>query len=211
MSRLLLFCLLLLPLAALKAQSGFGDTRATLGVTAGPDFSNQIQHYTTSFAGGTYTNYSFTGLTLFHVGLMYQYFFGRRELFHPRLLLSALGIRVLDNGEQDMVYYLRMPLPFGVRFPTRKGILFAEAGPYLSVGLGGHVGPRKLSFGNNPNGNDLTNGDWGVFFSGGLELDPGWMFALEGGLGLGNVQPGGDANNYIYNRYWGVSLGYFFR
>jgi hypothetical protein len=112
------------------------------------------------------------------------------------------------------ILYLQLPL-LKVRYNyilNDGSILFADAGPYYGIALGGHykdnIGKQKLKFGNSP-GNDFRRADWGLKFQIGYKpkTQP-FLISLTSDLGLRNITPGGDSQAKIKNQAFGLKLGY---
>ena len=95
---------------------------------------------------------------------------------------------------------------------------FIGAGPYIGMNVGGNQtasffglsSTQSLSIGNDSTTNDLKRMDVGVGLNLGYELAMGVFFRARYQMGLSNLAPQGDADNYIKSSSYGVSIGYMF-
>lgn len=129
------------------------------------------------------------------------------------------------------ISYLEIPVNFQYKFGRpRYGQFFIGAGPYVAFALGGKATDESgttvtgnnggsvssdrsttytLNIGNNAT-DDVKTVDAGLNFNLGYQFARGLYFRGNAGLGLVNIMPGGDANNYMHNWGFGLSVGYLF-
>ena len=137
-----------------------------------------------------------------------------------------------DNSYDYRIGYIEIPLNFQYNCKNRGwGHLFFGAGPYIAFALGGsvtnnnsttvidangfattsgHTTTYELRVGNDAARDDIKTMDAGLNFDLGYMFTSGFFMRGNLGVGLANIQPGGDANNYMRNWGLGLSLGYMF-
>lgn len=129
--------------------------------------------------------------------------------------------------------YLEFPVNFQYKFShSPMGHYFIGAGPYWGLALGGRATMETgttvvnynngfvtsrdrgssyyLNIGNNPAVDDVRRFDMGLNFNAGYQFRHGLLLRANYGLGLVNILPGGDANNYMRNWGLGLSVAYLF-
>lgn len=147
--------------------------------------------------------------------------------------VNEAGVGTTHDTKYDYrIDYLQIPANFVYKFGSpRRGQFFLGAGPYLAFALGGHVSNTdvttvrhgngtvtstsnstdyNLHVGNNANTDDVKGADAGLNFNLGYEFPMGLFFRANAGVGLVNVMPGGDNNNYMRNNSFTLSVGYLF-
>ncbi|MCW3120734.1 MAG: hypothetical protein JWQ38_226 [Flavipsychrobacter sp.] len=95
---------------------------------------------------------------------------------------------------------------------------FIGAGPIIGMNIGGQQEAsfaglstsQSLKIGSDSTNSDLKMLDIGVGINLGYELSSGLFFRGRYQMGLSNVAPGGDADNYLKSAGYGVSIGYMF-
>jgi hypothetical protein len=129
--------------------------------------------------------------------------------------------------------YLEIPVNFQYKFNGRRyGYFFAGAGPYIAFALNGkvttddvttidrpngfttitdRVTEYNLRIGNNANTDDIKAGDMGINLNGGFQFPSGLLLRGNIGLGIMNIMPGGDNENFMRNNSVAISVGYLFR
>lgn len=156
----------------------------------------------------------------------------------PGVMLSGKGSKYVIGDKDDDTYtevstrplYLEIPVNAVVKIPLSEGFkLFAGAGPYGAVGIGGKnkvegklaglsfSEEESITYGNDDpqsgsNGGtfsgDLKRFDFGLNVLAGLEIS---RFTLNAnyGIGLVNIKPGSDNDSKKYqNRVFSVSVGF---
>lgn len=121
-----------------------------------------------------------------------------------------------NTTEKSTIYYLQIP-GIMARFNYRlnnHGELFAAAGPYYALALGGRYkgggNKENLKFGNDAV-DDYRRGDWGLKFRAGYKLS-GQPIAVgfRADWGLRNITPGGNSAAKIKNQTLGLLVSYEF-
>ena len=128
--------------------------------------------------------------------------------------------------------YLEIPINFQYKFgPHKYGQLFVNAGPYFAFALGGKVANDDITIVDRPNGvvtvtdratkynlrignnaatDDVKKGDMGINLGLGYQFSGGIFIRGNFGIGVINIMPGGDANNFMRNDNFALSIGYLF-
>lgn len=136
-----------------------------------------------------------------------------------------------DHYEQTVrVNYLEIPINFIYKFGNYSDRFFVGGGPYIGVATGGTVETQRtrtlqsngdatkitettthsIDIGNSRVNDDIKPIDAGLNIMGGYEFRSGIFMRANVGLGLANVQPGGDDDNSLRNFCAGLSVGYLF-
>jgi len=155
---------------------------------------------------------------------------------HERTSTSTVneaGVGTVHDVKNDYrIDYLQIPANFVYKFGNPNyGQFFLGAGPYLAFALGGRVANSdvttvhhangtvtststntdySLRIGNNANTDDVKGVDAGLNFNLGYEFAMGLFVRGNAGIGLVNIMPGGDDNNYMHNGSFTLSVGYLF-
>lgn len=147
--------------------------------------------------------------------------------------VNEAGVGTVHDTKYDYrIDYLQIPANFVYKFGSpRRGQFFLGAGPYLGFAVGGRVSNSdvvtvhhgngtvtsasnttdyNLHIGNNANTDDVKGVDAGLNFNLGYEMAMGLFFRANASAGLVNIMPGGDANNYMHNGSFTLSVGYLF-
>lgn len=131
------------------------------------------------------------------------------------------------------INYLEVPINFQFKFGShRYGQFFMGAGPYFAVALSGDLTTEdvttvdrpngvitvtdvsnnySLRIGNNASRDDVKSGDMGLNLNAGYQFASGLLLRGNIGLGLMNIMPGGNSDNYMRNNSFALSIGYLFR
>ena len=167
----------------------------------------------------------------FHVGITVQIPKSGLVSFETGLIFSQKGFLSKEEntyqGEQYTykstitLYYLDIPLLVKFSFEVGDVIIFAEAGPYLGIGLTGNM-KTKYTY---PGGEDKESDkiewgsdeddffkrlDYGLTFGAGVVLFKALQFGLYYDLGLANISTYSDDGTKIKNRVIKISVGYRF-
>jgi len=154
---------------------------------------------------------------------------------HEDFTQTTTTFGATTTNEQKFDYridYLEIPVNFQFKFGNPKhGRFFAGAGPYMGFALGGKAtsdnittvrrnngdiastersSDYNLRIGNNANVDDIKGLDMGLNINAGYIFPMGLLVRANYGQGLVNVEPGGDANNYIRNWGFTFSVAYLF-
>lgn len=175
----------------------------------------------------------------FHVGIMGDLAIGKFFAIQPGLLLSGKGAKVQSGNPSDANYYKATTRPLYIELPVNAVVkiplnnesnLFAGAGPYIAMGVGGKqkVEGKVLGVGfsseesikwsnddpatfNEEEGTGfgvMKRFDTGINFTAGFQLDK-VLLSANYGLGLAKLQSGSDNDNdRNKNRVFSISLGF---
>jgi len=158
---------------------------------------------------------------------------GSRQDYIMSVQNEAGVITTNETKDEYRVNYLEIPVNFQYKFSYHKyGQFFIGAGPYFAVVLSGKLTTDDITTVDRPNGvitstdrtteyslrignnaakDDIKSGDVGLNFNLGYEFGSGLLLRSNLGLGLMNIMPGGDADNYMRNNSFALSIGYLFR
>ena len=114
------------------------------------------------------------------------------------------------------VTYWEVPLITTYKTDVGFGKLNIFAGPYFATALSGKIKTtglgesveEDLSFGTGDN-DDIKGSDYGLNIGAGVEIDK-ISIRLQYQIGLNNLDPDNDTDYSVYNRVFGLSLGYMF-
>lgn len=131
------------------------------------------------------------------------------------LVYDMKGLK-LSGQELELRYtyhYLDIPVYFKYRY---KGI-FAAAGPYLGLAVGGKVKvisvdtslSEKIPIGSDPDSDGIKRLDMGINIKAGYELPVGVFFSLQYGFGFANVEPA--LHTIEHHNVFTVGIGYFIK
>jgi hypothetical protein len=190
-----------------------------IGVKGGANFANVQARYLGQ-------KVSTNAVTRFHVGAILDASINDYISVQPELLFGLKGGEGNYLGQNiiitDKTSYIELPVSLVGKVELGPGKIFAGAGGYVSALLSGKrttdtnvligriVTTNALKIGNE-NGDEYKPLDFGLNFKTGYELENGFFLSASYSLGLSNVQPNGDDNNYLKNSYIGLSAGYFFK
>ncbi len=223
---LFLSCILSLALLDVSAQ-------VSIGVQGGAVFSKPKSSFTSEVV--PQLSLSATGRTGYHAGIIADVPLGEGGFrLMPELNYVAKGGRAsTELGYQtpvggnlqvgidfeSMVKYLELPLSLAYSAPVGDHFFVLGAGPYVAVGLNGN---SKLKISSN-NGdveeleesvkfgsveNEMRRLDYGANLMAGFIHGSGMMIKANYSLGLADLSNGSDPS--FRNRYFGLSLVYFF-
>lgn len=137
---------------------------------------------------------------------------------HPNNVLTS-GVTRLN------LQYLELPVHIVYKVPIGIGNFVLGAGPYVAYSTGARYKVvaynndkqvessfQRVNFDATPNifgtGVDLQRWDAGLSFIGGIELNSSVTLNAHYGYGMVDIDRSG--HNSYKNRYWGISLGFFF-
>ncbi len=145
--------------------------------------------------------------------------------------VTIAGVRYNESVDMRMrVNYLEVPINFLYKAHWTNGTVFLGGGPYVAAAIGGEVEVERVrTFANGNDGRTITETwtddlevgtdaprdhitpmDAGLNFTGGYEFNNGLYLRANIGLGLANVMPDGNDDNYMRNYGVGFSVGYMF-
>jgi hypothetical protein len=237
-SRIMITALLLTTSVAAFAQETIGEKydRAMekyptrVGFKAGPNAANM-----TIDNGGTINDRR--SVPAWHAGVFVDIPLLPVISLQPAVLLNSKGSKYTVGDDESGNYteistrplYVEVPVNVIAKIPLPNKVkLFAGAGPYMAVGVGGknklegkllgasfsrndkieysNDGPSTGTNGSSYNGN-LKRFDFGLNFLAGIEISH-LMLSANYGYGLVNIKPGSGSNNSKYqNRVFALSIG----
>jgi len=190
---------------------------AKFGVKAGITFPNM----TLSTDGVSASQKSNTS---FYLGGTVDLALSEMFAVQPGLTLIGKGTKASDTDEGGVstekigIMYLEIPVNFVASFQAGSGKVFVGAGPYYAFALGGKSkyedseGTYKedIQFGSSDD-DMLKGGDLGLNFLAGYQLSNGFNVHAGYGLGLTNLNPSSESDNYkIKNKVFSVGVGFSF-
>jgi len=216
---------LIFPVAFLFFASA-ASAQLSLGGQAGAVFSKPSIQIPSSIPGFTYDVKSLTG---FSAGLIADIPFGESGFrIMPELVYAGKGFKADASvdflGQQVKVEsktslsYIDLPINFAYAIELGTNRLMVGAGPYAGFAIGGKSKvttttggstveeEENIDFGNGQDQYDRL--DLGANFMAAYILNNGLMLKVNYSLGLLKLTNDGESD--YKNRYFGVSLGYFF-
>jgi len=168
------------------------------------------------------------GVSGFNAGLVAD--IGITEMFSIRtgLDVQSKGARLMNNNLTGKVtanpLYLELPVTFNVNFPLGvASSMYAGAGPYLGVGVGGKIKSTEALWGyakdsdepiewGSDNNSDLKRLDAGLNVGGGVKFNNRFGVHVQYGFGLVDVSTDKTElfYNKINNRTFGASGIFYF-
>lgn len=148
------------------------------------------------------------------------------EMFavQPGLTLIGKGTKTSDTDESGVytqklsTLYLEIPVNLVASFTAGSGKVFVGAGPYYAFALSGETKEKDsdgtykedIQFGSSDE-DMLKGGDLGLNFLAGYQLSNGFNIHAGYGLGLTNLNPSSESDNYkIKNKVFSVGVGFSF-
>jgi hypothetical protein len=216
---------LIFPITILFIASA-ASAQISLGGQAGAVFSKPSTELSTGLPGLSFDIKSRTG---FSAGLIADIPLGEGGFrFMPELYYVGKGVKAnasLDLLGQQIkaesktnISYIDLPINFAYAIELGGNRLMVGAGPYAGFGLSGKTiatttangvsqeEEDNIEFGNGSGQFDRL--DFGANFMAAYILNNGLMLKVNYSLGLVNLS--NDPDTDYKNRFFGVSLGYFF-
>jgi len=211
MKKILLGCTFLTFMSAAFSQN------ARFGIQAGTAIASQKAKQ----SGVSITTDSKVGFT---VGVISDISITENFTFQPALNFSQKGSKFnISDGSESMessqtLNYIELPLNFLYNAPAGKGKFFAGLGPVVNYGISGKVKVKMggesmsedINFGSNEDEDDYKPFEFSGNVLAGYEFSNGVFVAANYNAGLSNIAVGGDSDNSLKNRYFGVRLGFKF-
>jgi hypothetical protein len=217
---------LLIPSLVLLFAGTAASAQVSLAGQAGAVFSKAKTEEIGDITGLQYKEKSRVG---FSAGLLADIPFGESGLrLMPELLYVQKGLKAsgsLDFLGQSIsaetntnIAYLDLPVNLAYAFDLSSGRLFVGAGPYAGLGLNGRTKAKITAQGQTSEEDedvDFGSGeeqvkrfDFGANVMAGYIMSNGLLIKVNYSHGFANLSnaPDGDWKN----RYFGVSVGYFF-
>lgn len=174
------------------------------GVKAGLNFANG--NYELSSA-----SLSTSSLTCFQIGVVGDFPVSQDIYFNTGLLYMQKGLKAdISSIEVKLpINYLEIPLNLAYKYDLGGPVFFAQAGPYIGVGLS-----AKAKSGDNEEDIDFGDGDeeikrmdFGINVGTGIEVNA-IQLGINYGLGLVNLENDDEAK--FKNGVFSITVGYFF-
>jgi|RhiMethySRZTD1v2_1073278.scaffolds.fasta_scaffold18735_8 hypothetical protein len=211
MKKILLGCTFLTLMSAAFSQ----DIR--FGIQAGTAIASQKAKQ----SGISITSDGKVGFT---VGVTSDISIAESFTFQPSLNFTQKGSKFnVSDGSESMessqtLNYIELPLNFLYHAPAGKGKFFAGLGPVVNYGIsgkakvkmGGESMSEDINFGSNEDEDDYKPFEFSGNILAGYEFSNGVFVAANYNAGLSNIAVGGDSDNSLKNRYFGVKLGFKF-
>lgn len=216
---------LIFPVALLILAST-ASAQISVGAHAGAAFSKPSLDDPASIPGLSYDIKSRTGI---YAGLMADMPLGESGFrFMPELnfvnkgFIADASIDLLGQQfsveSKSNISYIELPVNFAYSIPLSSNRLMVGAGPYAGYGIGGKTVAKTTAGGvSEEEEADIEFGsaegqfdrfDFGANFMAAYVMNNGLMFKVNYSLGLINLS--NDSESDYKNRYFGVSVGYFF-
>jgi hypothetical protein len=221
---------LLVPALALVLISGAASAQISLGAQAGAVFAKSK---TDELSGVTGFDLSTKNRVGFTAGVIADIPFGESGLrLMPELNFVQKGVKANGNVNFDLLgqivnadvdanvslNYIELPVNLAYAVEAGSGRFIIGAGPYAGFGLNGKTS-AKVSFQGQSQEEDediefgsdedqIKRFDFGANFMAGYIMNNGLLFKVNYSLGLANLSNVSDSD--WKNRYFGVSVGYFF-
>ena len=160
----------------------------------------------------------------FHIGAFMDHSLTNIFAFETGLMLETKGSKIKANkiggttGEAvTNIWYLDIPINLKASYDLGGVGIYGLFGPYVGFALSAkdkYTGDFKdlegvSEYDNNigsSDDDDLKRMDFGLAMGAGVEIDK-FQFGLGYNLGLANIQPGGDSDNFVKNRVFKISVG----
>jgi len=194
--KLTLICVLSILLLNANAQK--------IGIKAGLSLANAQYEYTE-------TSISTSNLIGVQAGLIGEVPISNDIYFNAGILFAQKGTKMSLLGlEIDFpINYLEIPLNFAYKYDLGTAKLFAQAGPYLGIGLSakmkGGGEEETIDFGSE--NDQMKRVDIGINFAGGLEIK---IIQLGVNYGLGLINLSNDPDELLKNGVLSISVAAFF-
>lgn len=160
---------------------------------------------------GAVVDHSITDILAIETGLML-------ETKGSKIKASAIGG---TTGEAvTNIFYLDVPVNLKASYDFGGIGIYGLFGPYVGFALsskdkytGDFESAAGMSEYDNKIGNsdtdDLKRMDFGLTMGAGVEIDK-FQLGVGYDLGLANIQPGGDSDNFVKNKVFKISVGLMF-
>jgi len=161
----------------------------------------------------------------FHAGIVVEIPLGKRFAVEPSIMVSTKGFQYYTEYEDTTyyqeynLYYLDIPIPVEVMLEIGIVKVFAAAGPYFGIGIGGNAYDESKTGGVKYEENDdkiswgdkdgLKSLDYGLTLGFGVEIK-GFQLRFAYDLGLANISYDTENDLKQNNRVTRISLAYKF-
>jgi hypothetical protein len=223
---------LVLPLFALVLVANAASAQISLGAQAGAVFAkSKTDDFSSAIPGIDLSTKNRVGFT---AGLIADIPIGESGLrLMPELNFVQKGLKAdgtvdIDLGAGQFISaqteanlglaYIDIPVNLAYAFEAGSGRFIIGAGPYAGFGLSGKSKVKVSALGQSEEEEDdiefgsdedqIKRMDFGANFMAGYIMNNGLMLKVNYSLGLANLSNVSDSD--WKNRYFGVTLGYFF-
>ena len=190
---------------------------ARFGVNAGISIASMKA----KASGVSITSDGKIGLT---IGVLADISVAESFTFQPGLNFTQKGSKFNTEGAvpfeiTETLNYLELPLNFLYNAPAGNGKFFAGLGPVLGFGISGKNKSKggsapevteDVKFGSNEDEDHYKPFEFAGNFLAGYEFSNGFFAAANYNMGLSNILNGGDSDESLKNRYFGIKIGYKF-
>ena len=161
----------------------------------------------------------------FTVGAIADISLAENITFQPALNFTQKGSKFnISEGSESMestqtLNYLELPFNFLYHAPAGNGKFFAGLGPVVNYGISGKAKVKMsgeaetsedINFGTDEEQDDYKPFEFAGNVLAGYEFSNGLFVAANYNAGLSNIAVGGDSDNSLKNRYFGVRVGFKF-
>ncbi len=157
---------------------------------------------------GAVVDYSLTEIIDLETGLMFE----TKGLKSKASILGGASGKAVTTTS-----YLSIPINLKASYDFRDFGVYGLFGPYVGVALSSkdkYTGDYKDLMGmseydnkiGNSDTDDIKTMDFGLSLGAGVEVNE-FLFGVEYDLGLANIIPGGDSDNFMKNRVFKISVG----
>ena len=175
-----------------------------IGIKAGLSLANAQYEY-------TQTSISTSNLIGVQAGLIGEVPISNEIYFNSGILFSQKGTKMSLLGVEIEfpINYLEIPLNLAYKYDLSTVKLFAQAGPYLGVGLSAKMksGGQEETVGFGSETDQMKQIDLGINFGTGIEIKT-VQLGINYGLGLTNLS--NDPDELIKNGVLSFSVSLFF-
>jgi opacity protein-like surface antigen len=196
MKKLLLMSVFCLGIISVSAQR--------FGIKAGVNFANAI-------AKEEGIGLSTSSLTGPQFGVVGEFTLSNDWFFNSGLLYSQKGLKMDYMGVEVKfpVRYLEVPFNFAYKHDMESVKLFAQAGPYLGIGLSAKAttGDEEIEIEFGSDDDQIKGLDFGLNIGAGIEIEKA-QIGISYGLGLVNLENEDEAK--MKNSVISISFAYFF-
>jgi len=185
------------------------------GFAAGAAFAN----YKAKADGISFSAEVKTGIT---AGILIDIPVDKNFSFQPALNFVQKGTKYefsdfgITEESKMTVNLVEVPLNVLFNYPITGGTLFVGAGPSVAFALSGkekyddgtQTDENEISFGNDPDNDDMKGLDLGINLLGGFRLTNGLFVSTGFNAGLNNLLPGGSDEGTLKSNYFSVKIGF---
>jgi hypothetical protein len=202
---------------------GLGAMAASAQVRFGPEVGMSLNNYVYKLGGDNISNKLKAGVragVVADVKLVEGFYLQAGLQYVSKGMVMSGNYGLYKNNIQfkgtETVHYLEIPAYIVAKTGTEESRyrFLGMIGPYAAITMGGKfensTGTAKLRIGNKAFADDMKPLDLGINFGAGIEFQNTLFMKLTSGIGLTNMQPGGNPDNALRNRNISLTFGYLF-